>query len=76
MLFRSAKQWLAQRNDQIFLNRIEQGSLAKLAIPTPDHYYPLLYTLGMKDTKDELLFFNEKVNYGSVSMRSMVYGKV
>lgn len=71
-----AKQWLEQRNDSLFINRIAQGSLAKLAIPTPDHYYPLLYTLGMKDAKDELLFFNEKVNYGSVSMRSMVYGKL
>ena len=39
-------------------------------------YYPLLYTLGMKNTDDDLLFFNEKVNYGSVSMRSMVYGKL
>jgi len=36
----------------------------------------LLYTLGMKNTDDDLLFFNEKVNYGSVSMRSMVYGKL
>ena len=71
-----AKQWLEQRNDSMFINRIAQGSLSKLAIPTPDHYYPLLYTLGMKDAKDELLFFNEKVNYGSVSMRSMVYGKL
>ena len=71
-----AKQWLDQRNDNMFLNRLAQGELGRLAIPTPDHYYPLLYTLGMKHEKDELLFFNEKVNYGSVSMRSMVYGKV
>jgi hypothetical protein len=33
-----------------------------------------LYTLGLKNRNDELQFFNEKVNYGSISMRSMVYG--
>ena len=71
-----AKKWLDQRNDNMFLNRLAQGEVGRLAIPTPDHFYPLLYTLGMKHEKDELLFFNEKVNYGSVSMRSMVYGKV
>ena len=71
-----AKKWLSERNDAIFLNRDAQGALSRLAIPTPDHYYPLMYTLGMKDEKDELLFFNENVNYGSVAMRSMVYGKM
>lgn len=71
-----SKQWLEQRNDTMFLNRQAQGKLSQLAVPTPDHYYPLMYTLGMKDSKDELLFYNEKVNYGSVSMRSMIYGKM
>jgi len=71
-----SKKWLSERNDALFLDRSKQGLIAKLAIPTPDHYYPLLYTLGMKNTDDDLLFFNEKVNYGSVSMRSMIYGKL
>jgi 4,5-DOPA dioxygenase extradiol len=71
---RMSKKWLEQRDDAVFLNRSSQGDIASLAIPTPDHYYPLLYTLGLKNRNDELQFFNEKVNYGSISMRSMVYG--
>ena len=71
---RMSKNWLEQRDDAVFLNRSSQGNIASLAIPTPDHYYPLLYTLGLKNRNDELQFFNEKVNYGSISMRSMVYG--
>lgn len=71
-----SRNWLIDRNDRIFLDRSKQGDIARKAIPTPDHYFPLLYSLGMKNEKDELLFFNESVNYGSVSMRSMVYGKL
>ncbi|AWH86002.1 4,5-DOPA dioxygenase extradiol [Flavobacterium album] len=47
---------------------------ATLAIPTPDHYYPLLYTLGLQDSKDEISFFNDKLVGGSLNMTSVKIG--
>lgn len=46
---------------------------AKLAIPTPDHYYPLLYTLGLQDKKDDIFFFNDKAVGGSLTMTSVIF---
>lgn len=50
------------------------GSAAKLAIPTPDHYYPLLYSLGLQDKNDSINFFNDKAVGGSLTMTSVKIG--
>lgn len=52
------------------------NAAAKLAIPTPDHYYPLLYAMALRDTKDEASFFNDKAVGGSLTMTSVQWGKV
>lgn len=46
----------------------------QLAIPTPDHYIPLLYTLGLKTKADELTLFNDQLLAGSLSMTSVRIG--
>jgi 4,5-DOPA dioxygenase extradiol len=51
------------------------GSDALLAIPTPEHYLPLLYVLGMQREDDEVSFFNDEV-ISSISMRSVVIGTI
>ena len=50
------------------------GAAARLAIPTPEHYLPLLYTLGLKGPKDETTFFNDQVVGGSLTMTSVKLG--
>lgn len=50
------------------------GNSAKLAIPTPDHYYPLIYTLGLQEKKDTIRIFNDQVTMGSISMTSVQFG--
>lgn len=45
----------------------------QLAIPTSEHYIPMLYTLGLREAKDELLFFNDAYVGGSLSMTSFMY---
>jgi 4,5-DOPA dioxygenase extradiol len=50
------------------------GKETLLAIPTPEHYLPLLYTLGLKGSKDEVPFFNDKVIGGSLTMTSAKIG--
>lgn len=47
---------------------------AKLAIPTPDHYYPMLYNLALQDAKDDISFFNDKAVGGSLTMTSVKIG--
>lgn len=50
------------------------GSAAKLAIPTPDHYYPLLYSIALQQSNDEIHFFNDKTVGGSLTMTSVRIG--
>jgi len=47
------------------------GRPALLSVPTPEHYLPLLYILGLQDEQDKLSFFNESLVAGSLSMRSV-----
>jgi len=44
------------------------------AIPTPDHYLPLIYTLGLKNEKDPVSFFNDQAMAGSLTMTSVRFG--
>ncbi|MEQ8706745.1 MAG: hypothetical protein RIC19_22620 [Phaeodactylibacter sp.] len=48
------------------------GKAAKLSIPTPDHYHPLLYALGLQRPQDKVSFPIEGISYGSISMRSVL----
>lgn len=50
------------------------GPAAKLAIPTPDHYYPLLYVLGLQEKNDAVGFFNDTAVAGSLTMTSVRLG--
>jgi len=47
---------------------------AKLSVPTPEHYLPMLYVLGAADPEDELHFSFEGSEHGSISLRSFVLG--
>lgn len=48
-----------------------QGKAFNMAIPTPDHYIPLLYTLGLKEEKEKVSLFNDKAVGGSLTMTSV-----
>lgn len=56
------------------INYESLGKEALLAIPTPDHYWPLLYTLGLKGKQDDVSFFNDKAVGGSLTMTSVRFG--
>ncbi len=77
--------WAVEANDKIkkkildgsnkeLITYKNLGNEMKLAIPTPEHYLPLLYILGLKNEKEEVLFFNEKIELGSISMTSIRIG--
>jgi 4,5-DOPA dioxygenase extradiol len=46
-----------------------QGETARLAVPTNDHYLPMLYTLGLLEKGEAIRFTHESFQNGSISMR-------
>ncbi|MFV0592810.1 MAG: 4,5-DOPA dioxygenase extradiol [Draconibacterium sp.] len=63
--------WIVDGDHQPLIDYQKQGQAFQLAIPTPDHYLPLLYVLGLKETKEEISLFNDKAVGGSLTMTSV-----
>jgi 4,5-DOPA dioxygenase extradiol len=51
-----------------------QGRAYNLAIPTPEHYLPLLYALALKSEGEQVTLFNDKAVAGSLTMTSLRIG--
>lgn len=62
----------ADHRSLIEYNRL--GAAAAASIPTNEHYLPLLYTLALRRKDESLRFFNEKIDLGSIAMRSVLIG--
>jgi 4,5-DOPA dioxygenase extradiol len=52
-----------------------QGRTFDLAIPTPEHFLPLLYALALKEEKDAVSLFNDEPVGGSLTMTSVRIGR-
>lgn len=63
--------WLLDDNFEPIINYTKQGAAIGLAVPTPDHYLPLIYALGLKEKSESLSLFNDKLLAGSLSMTSL-----
>lgn len=61
-------------NHEALIHYERFGSSAQLAIPTPDHYWPLLYTLGLQTKQDEVKLLNNQLVAGSLNMTSVQMG--
>ncbi|MGD9887274.1 MAG: 4,5-DOPA dioxygenase extradiol [Bacilli bacterium] len=64
---------ILKRNHQNIMDYHKIGRQASLAVPTLDHFNPLLYILGATDDQDEISIFNENCAMGSVSMTSYLF---
>jgi 4,5-DOPA dioxygenase extradiol len=53
------------------INYQNQGKEFLLSIPSPDHYLPLIYILGLKEKTEKISLFNDKLLAGSLSMTSV-----
>jgi 4,5-DOPA dioxygenase extradiol len=49
------------------------GPNARLAVPTPEHYFPLLYPLALQEAAEPASFFNDRV-ISAISMTSVLIG--
>ncbi len=68
------KQLISTGDHKPLIHYESLGREAMLAIPTPEHYLPLLYTLGLKGNKEPVSFFNDKAVAGSLTMTSVKIG--
>jgi len=68
------KSLISANEHKPLINVESLGEAAKLSIPTPEHYLPMLYILGLKKPDEPVTFFNDKTVMGSVSMTSFKAG--
>lgn len=63
--------FILNNDHQSLINYGANGKAFQLAIPTPEHYLPLLYTLALKEKNESISIFNDKALGGSLSMTSL-----
>lgn len=68
------KKKIADGDHQALINYETLSKSVKLAVPTPDHYYPLMYTLGLQNKNEQPVFFNDELVAGSLNMTSVKFG--
>jgi len=64
------KSLIRKDDHQSLIDFRKLGNAVQLAIPTPEHYLPLLYSLVLQGKDDELSFLNDKAVMGSRTMTS------
>ncbi|AHF06085.1 4,5-DOPA dioxygenase extradiol [Desulfitobacterium metallireducens] len=67
------KSKVMKREYKDILNYKKAGSSAELAVPTSEHFDPLLYVLGASDESDHLSIYNDTCTMGSLSMTSYLF---
>lgn len=65
------KGYILNGDHQNLINFKSQGKAFDLAIPTPEHFLPLLYTLALKEENERITLFNDKPIAGSLTMTSI-----
>lgn len=68
------KKYISVGDFNRLINYETLGQESKLAIPTAEHYIPLLYSLGLKKGEEEVSFFNDRAVAGSLTMTSVKIG--
>ncbi|MFT8710862.1 4,5-DOPA dioxygenase extradiol [Komagataeibacter rhaeticus] len=77
-------EWAARFNDYIHdaivadcprdvVNFMELGEAARQSVPSPDHFWPLLYVLGTREPDDQVTFGPDHIEHGSLSMTSIAF---
>ncbi|MBI5541830.1 MAG: 4,5-DOPA dioxygenase extradiol [Bacteroidia bacterium] len=69
------KKFILSNDHKQLINFKSQGKAFQLAIPTPEHYLPLLYALALKEENENITFFNDKLVGGSLTMTSVKIDK-
>lgn len=65
------KKFILADDHQPLINFKSQGKAFDLAIPSPEHYLPLIYSLALKERNEKITIFNDKAVAGSLTMTSL-----
>ncbi|MFM8370789.1 MAG: 4,5-DOPA dioxygenase extradiol [Bacteroidota bacterium] len=68
------KKSILSGDHQSLVNFRSQGRAFDLAIPTPEHFLPLLYILALQERGEEVSLFNDRALAGSLTMTSVRVG--
>ena len=68
------KKLIDENNHQALIDYQSLDPAVQLAVPTPEHYLPLLYALALKGEGELLTYFNDKPVGGSLTMTSLIIG--
>jgi len=68
------KKLIMEGDHRQLVNYKSLGKEVEMAVPTPEHYLPLLYVLALKDKNDPIYLFNDKAVGGSLTMTSVKVG--
>jgi 4,5-DOPA dioxygenase extradiol len=69
------KKLISERNFTSLANYRDLGKAVQLAVPTNEHYLPLLYALGLAGANENISLFNDKAEAGSITMTSLKIDK-
>ncbi len=67
----SMKRFILSGDHQKLIDYKSQGRTFALSIPTPEHFFPLLYTLALQAENEKITLFNDVPVMGSLSMTSL-----
>lgn len=68
------KDYIISGNHRLLINYRSLGKAFDLAIPSPEHYLPLLYTLALQEKNELPSLFNDQAVAGSLTMTSVKIG--
>ena len=63
---------LERRDHAPLINYENLGEDARLAIPTPEHYLPLLYVIAQQDEREPMAFMSDGIQNASISMLTVM----
>lgn len=67
---------IIQRGDGLALTDYgNMGTAVSLAVPTPEHFLPAIYIMGLKKENELIRLYNDRMVAGSLSMTSFVVGQ-
>jgi len=66
------KKLIREHNHNGLIHYTALGKAVELAVPTPEHYLPLLYALALQEEDETITFFNDQPIAGSLTMTSLI----
>jgi len=73
---RESKESIEKADFESAINYRDFGKCAEYSVPTPEHFYPLLYVLGTVNKNNKVKIYNNSWIAASLSIHHMYFQKV